>query len=245
MRRPVEPNATIVRRRDLTEAIMSLWIRPDAPVHFAAGQYLSLGVRVGGRLVQRPYSPASGPADPEIELLIRHVRGGELTSRLWNVRDGARVHLGPAKGLFRLRPDDHRDHLLVATGTGIAPVVAMIGELSRRPQPPAIAVFHGVAHRRELAFEERLETWAGTADRFRYLPAVSRPDDVANEGWSGRAGRLTNLLPDLLREVACAPTRTVAYLCGNPAVVSGIGAGLAAQGVPADAIHSEEYWPLV
>jgi len=240
----LEPNATLLRRTEITEAIIALRILPDAPIPFAAGQYISLGLQRAGRLVQRPYSPASAPGEPEIELLIRRVQGGELTPQLWDLAPGARVHLGRAKGRFRLAPADTRDHLFVATGTGIAPMVSMIGELLARPQAPRIALFHGVAHRRELAFADRLHGWAAQHDRFRYLPAVSRPDHAENDGWPGHAGRLTHLLPDLLREISCAPRRTVAYLCGNPAVVSGVRDGLRARGVAEDAIRHEEYWSI-
>jgi len=244
-RRPVaEPNATLLGRTDVTDAIAAMRLRPDEPIPFAAGQYLSLGLHREGRLIQRPYSPASAPGDPEIELLIRRVQGGELTPHLWGLAPGDRVHLGRAKGLFRLDPGDTRDHLFVATGTGIAPMVAMIGELLARPQAPAIALFHGVAHRRELAFADRLRGWAARTDRLRYLPAVSRPDHVENREWAGWAGRLTHLLPDLLREISCAPQRTVAYLCGNPAVVSGVRDDLRSRGVADDAIRHEEYWPI-
>jgi ferredoxin-NADP reductase len=239
-----EPNATLLGRIDITEAVVALRFRPDEPIPFAAGQYISLGLRVDGRLVQRPYSPASAPGAPEIELLIRRVASGELTPHLWGLMPGARVHLGRAKGLFRLDPDDTRDHLFVATGTGIAPMVAMIGELLARPRTPTVALFHGVAHRRELAFADRLGDWAAENGRFRYLPAVSRPDHVENRAWSGYAGRLTQLLPDLLGEISCVPGRTVAYLCGNPAVVNGVRDGLCSRGVPEEAIRHEEYWAI-
>jgi ferredoxin-NADP reductase len=239
-----EPNATLLGRTDVTDAIAAMRLRPDQPIPFAAGQYISLGLHREGRLIQRPYSPASAPGAPEIELLIRRVAGGELTPHVWDLMPGARVHLGRAKGLFRLDPGDTRDHLFVATGTGIAPMVAMIGELLARPRTPTVALFHGVAHRRELAFADRLGDWAAENGRFRYLPAVSRPDDVENRAWSGYAGRLTQLLPDLLGEISCVPGRTVAYLCGNPAVVSGVRDGLLSRGVADDAIRQEEYWPI-
>jgi len=155
----VELNATVVGRTDLTDAVMVLRVRPDEALPFAAGQYVSLGMMLDGRLVQRPYSPASSPAQRELELLVRHVRGGELTPHLWRLANGDRVRLGRAKGLFRLEDDDERQHLFVATGTGVAPMIAMIGELLQRPSQPKITLLHGVGHQRELAFADRIGAW--------------------------------------------------------------------------------------
>jgi len=240
----VELNATVVGRTDLTDAVMVLRVRPDEALPFAAGQYVSLGMMLDGRLVQRPYSPASSPAQRELELLVRHVRGGELTPHLWRLANGDRVRLGRAKGLFRLEDDDERQHLFVATGTGVAPMIAMIGELLQRPSQPKITLLHGVGHQRELAFADRIGAWQRAGHRISYLPAVSRPEHPENAEWLAWAGRLTALLPELLQESSCLPPRTVAYLCGNPAVVSGVRDGLMRHGVPADAIRHEEYWPI-
>ena len=240
----VELNATVVGRTDLTDAIQVLRVRPDAALRFAAGQYVSLGVLLDGRLVQRPYSPASSPADRELELLIRHVRGGELTPHLWRLARGDRVRLGRAKGLFRLEAGDDRQHLFVASWTGVAPMIAMIGELLQQPRPPRVTLVHGVGYQRELAFADRIVAWQRAGHRISYLPAVSRAEHPENAEWSGWAGRLTAILPDLIQASGCLPPRTVAYLCGNPAVVAGVRDGLLRLGVAADAIHHEEYWPI-
>ena len=239
-----DPNAVLVERRDLTDAVAHFHVRPDdGPPPFQAGQYFALGLPVGERLVLRPYSVASA-SGRDLEFFIRRVDGGALTPRLWALRPGARLRLGKAKGLFTLIERDRRAHLFVATGTGLAPVVSMVETLLASGDPPHVVVVHGVAHASELGFRDRLERWATESSVLTYVPAVSRPGDDRNAAWRGRVGRLDALLGPLIDELALVPDRTVAYLCGNPAVVAVAAQVLAARGLPRDAIRSEDYWPL-
>ena len=238
--RPVATeNATIVEREDVSASVARFVVRPDGPMlPFRAGQYLALGLRIGGRLVQRPYSTAACARTARAhELLIRRVPDGALTTHLWTLDVGARVILGSPKGLFVLEADDPRDHLLVSSGTGLAPFVSMARTLVDRGQPPRIVLVHGVSHAADLAYRERLETW----DRdglVAYVPTVSRPHDPANTGWTGRTGRTDAALADVCDRLD--PATTVAYLCGNPGMVDGAEHLLRSRGF-AD-VRSERFW---
>jgi len=183
-------NATLVRREPLTEEVQIIRVLPDDRPHgFQPGQYVSLGLPHAGGWLQRPYSPSGHPADAELEFLLRRVAGGQLTPRLWATPLGARLRIGPARGLFRLIPGDRRMHLFVATGTGIAPMVAMAAELRRHPAPPPAIVLHGVRHEPELAYRDRLQWWAAEGADFSYRAAVSRaqPGRAPTAFHSGRA----------------------------------------------------------
>lgn len=242
-RRVPEANATVVGRADLTPAVATFTIRPDDRLPpFAAGQYFSLGLPVESRLLQRPYSAASTAVDDAVELVIRLVPGGELTPRLWRQGPGDRVHLGPPKGLFRLADDDPRPHLLLATGTGIAPLVAMTAELATRPAPPTTLVVHGVAYEAELAMRERVERTARQAPWLRYAPSVSRPLDPMNARWNGLVGRIDTSLPAILEQTGIKPATAVAYVCGNPSAIMAIREALSNLGMPNNAVFSEAYW---
>jgi ferredoxin-NADP reductase len=239
-----EPNATLVRRELLTESIALLRVRPDnGPVAFDAGQYVSLGLPLADGLLQRPYSPANPPgADADLELLVRRVPDGQLTPLLWELPLGARLRIGSAKGLFRLIPDDRRHHLFVATGTGLAPMLSMIATLLARQAPPPITLVHGVRYPDELAYRERIAAWAERG-RVRFTAAVSRPQGPSNNDDGVLEGRLPDLMPTLWPLLDTAPAGTVAYLCGNPAVVQRVGEFLRSAGVRQDAVRTEEYWP--
>ena len=93
--RVIEPeapqyNARLVRREDETESLAYFWVRFDGePTPFEPGQYMTIGVMVDGRIVQRPYSVASPPAvagTDGYEFYVRLVQGGTFTPLLWRCR---------------------------------------------------------------------------------------------------------------------------------------------------------------
>jgi ferredoxin-NADP reductase len=237
-------NASLIERRDLTAGLAIFLLRPDAgPLRFQPGQYVSVGLPTEGPPLLRPYSVAS-PDDgrEDMELLIRRADDGALTSRLWTLRRGARLFVGPARGLFTLRADDRRRHLLAAAGTGLAPLMAMLARLAEHPAPPPTTLLHGVSLASELAYGDRLHAWAaqGWLD---YRPSVSRPEHPHNAGWTGRVGRIDGQLELLLAATAADPEGLVAYLCGNDGMVAAARRSLAAAGVPDAAIHAESFTP--
>ena len=236
-------NATLVCREEVSATVARFVVRPDAgPAPFLAGQYVALGLQVGDRFVQRPYSMASAPGADAHELLVRLVPDGALTPRLWQLAPGSRVRLGPPKGMFTLQPDDPRPHLLVASGTGLAPFVGMIRALAAARRPPRLVLVHGVTRATDLAFRDELAGLARAGRPCAYEPTISRPDDPESLGWTGRIGRADQVLPAVLAAWGIDPAGAVAYLCGNPGMVAAAGAALAAAGVPPADIHAEEFW---
>lgn len=237
-------NATLVASILLGPTLRRLEVRGDVPLpSFRAGQYVSVGLVSEGTLVQRPYSIASPPEEPErLEFLVRLVPGGELTPRLWELGADARVRLGRPKGLFGLDPADGRTHLFVATGTGLAPMLAMLHELSGREAPPRTILVHGASFVDELISRRRLADSARRAGWFHYHPAVSRPGAPENQGWGGESGRLDAVLPGVWRRHRLQPEATVAYLCGSPGMIAAATAALVDLGLPSGSLRREEYW---
>lgn len=234
------PNATIVARADFGPTMARFSIVPDEGVPaFAPGQYFAIGLELDGRLVQRPYSAAGAAGDATLEFLVRLVPGGELTPALWGAGPGRRVRVGPPKGLFRLAEGHPGPTLLLGTGTGIAPLVAMARTLRGGARPTVLV--HGVARADELAYREELASWAVAAAGRAYVPAISRPGDRSNAGWRGRTGRLDAIVPAVLSELDLQPADAVAYLCGSPAMIEGLTARLGELGVPPQAIRSEAF----
>jgi ferredoxin-NADP reductase len=168
-----------------------------------------------------------------------------LTPRLWPLGAGDRVRLGRPKGLFTADAADSRRPVYVATGTGIAPLLSMLesrlresedGPAARRP-----IIVHGVARASDLAWRSRLEDLSAQG-RIAYVPAVSRPADPANAGWTGATGRIDALLPPLLASAGTHPGRTIAFICGNPGMTEAAGVALRTFGLADEAIRSEAYW---
>ncbi len=237
-------NAVLVARELLSPTVARIVVRPDGGLApFEAGQYLALGVRVNDRVVQRPYSTASDAANADAhEFLVRRVPDGALTPRLWGLPVGSRVRLGPPKGAFTLVAGDSRTHLFVATGTGLAPFLAMLRTLARRPHPPRAILVHGAARTEDLVCGDEIAALAAGGLPLTYVPTVSRPDDPVNRGWNGRTGRAETVLASVLRSADVPPDDLSAYLCGNPGMVAAAETVLLARGDPLGDIHAERYW---
>ena len=241
-----EPNAVLVGREPVGSTIVRLHVRPDGGVPaFRAGQYFALGLDAGGGFVQRPYSTSSPPGERNtLTFLVRLVADGALTPRLWTLRPGARLRLGPPKGLFAAPLADRRRPLLIGTGTGIAPLLsilgAYLGDGPARDQGSRPIVIQGASFAADLAERSRLAALEA-AGRISYIPAISRPSDPDNAGWAGATGRLDGLLHDVMAACDIDPDATIAFICGNPLLVDALTRVLASTGMPGDAIRTEAW----
>ena len=241
-------NARLIRREDANESLAYFWVRFDGdPTPFDPGQYMTIGVMVDGKIVQRPYSVASAPAvagTEGYELYLRLVQGGTFTPLLWQLPVGHAMRMIGPKGKFTLRPDDGRTHIFISSGTGNAPFVAMMRQLLVEGRPRRVVFLNGVSHADELGYRDLLEGWeASGAYPVTYLPTVSRPADPRNQGWSGRTGRVEAILGPVLDELGLSASDSIAYICGNPDMILSAEATLLERGYPEDQVHKELYWP--
>jgi ferredoxin/flavodoxin---NADP+ reductase len=187
---------------------------------YQPGQYLLLGVP-GGDL--REYSIFSRPHDAFLEVLVRVIPEGAVSSRLSRLLAGDALHVHSVKGSF-LIPLRHtaKRFLFVATGTGIAPFHSITGSMTDL----AYEVYHGVRYASECYARETFP-----ADR--YHACLSR--EMAKTG--EYQGRVTQVLFD----VPVAPD-TECYLCGSCDMIYDMFAILQAKGIPRAQIHTETYY---
>jgi ferredoxin--NADP+ reductase len=219
-------------------------IAPDNPVSFEPGQYATIGVEDGGKVIERAYSVVSSPAESELEFFFELVPQGQLTPRLHTLQTGDRVLIRHrAKGAFTLdRAKTHQDHFFVTTVTGIAPVVSIVRTLRKEPvREVRIVVLQAASRSHELGYQEELETAAKESGGWlRYVPLVSRPWEDA--GWKGETGRAEDVLRKHLDESGFDPTNTAAYLCGHPMMIENAKGILLRRGFARESIHVEVYW---
>ena len=252
-RRVIDPaaeqyNATLVRRVDITDELAYFWVRYDAePVPFESGQYMTTGIFADGKLWQRPYSVASAPRVAGIEgyeFYVRVVPLIRFTTLLWRLPVGHRMRMIGPKGRFLLEPDDHRTHLFISTGTGIAPFMSMIRQTLAERRPRKTVVLHGCSYVEELGYREELERWQrdGTYP-VTYVPTISRPGDPRNAGWTGRTGRAEHVVREVCHDLHLRPDRTVVYICGNPDMILNAESVLMRSGFPEFHVKKELYWP--
>ncbi|MGW1616500.1 2Fe-2S iron-sulfur cluster-binding protein [Streptomyces sp. NPDC002285] len=208
---PVHDRSGIVESlEDMAPDVRRLVIALDEPLAFNPGQYVLLHVP-GGK--QRPYSIASTPADSDhIELHIKRLEGGVCTDG-WLFRDlaaGDPVTLSGPYGRFSFRPLRTEPILLLAGGTGLAPLKSMARHIAETGAKHKTVLYHGVTTRNDLYDREWFEALEEEHDWFTYRPALSQ------DTWQGRTGSV----PALLAEDYPRASGHVAYICGNPNMVA-------------------------
>jgi len=234
------PTARIVRRKDYTDDLFIIWLETSVPFTFKAGQYITIGA--GG--LERPYSIASAPYEPLIELFIEHVLpeyGGKLTPILWAQQVGDVVSMRPKpKGIFTFEPR-YRDHVMVGTVTGIAPYISILRQYLRDGlQGHRFFVMEGASYRDELVYDKELFALAAQhPDLITFVPTVSRPKEERNAGWQGRTGRVNNLVEEHLQAWGLKKATTLVYACGNPGMIEDVKHRLLPQEW---AVKEERFW---
>jgi ferredoxin--NADP+ reductase len=241
-------NASLVRRVDETESLAYFWVRFDGePTPFEPGQYMTIGVMVDGKIVQRPYSVASPPVESGTtgyEFYVRLVQGGQFTTLLWDMPIGQRMRMIGPKGKFMLTPGDDRTHIFISSGTGNAPFVSMMKQGLADGATPRAVFLNGVSYQHEIGYRDLLAGWERSGEYpVTYVPTVSRPQDPSNASWGGRTGRVEMILEPVLDELGLSAANSVAYICGNPDMIMTAEETLLAKGFPPEQVHKELYWP--
>ncbi len=183
---------------------------------FHAGQYIEIIMKDGKR---RSFSMANAPHDDAlIELHIRHTPGGMFTDRLFGVTTPIKVREilrfeGP-HGSFFLRDDSDKPIIFLASGTGFAPIKAIIEHMIYSGNRRKATLYWGGRRPKDLYLDHLAASWAAKyPDQFSYVPVVS--DALDEDDWRGRRGFVHHAVmedfPDLSKHQV--------YACGAPIVV--------------------------
>jgi ferredoxin-NADP reductase len=235
-------NARLVRREDETDSLAYFWVRFDGePTPFEPGQYMTIGVMVDGKIVQRPYSVASPPVEAGTEgyeFYVRLVEGGTFTPLLWEMPVGQKMRMIGPKGKFMLTPGDERMHIFISSGTGNAPFVSMMKQALADGTPRRAIFLNGVSYAHEIGYRSLLEGWERSGGYpVTYIPTVSRASDPSNASWMGRTGRVETILEPVLDELGLSAANSVAYICGNPDMINAAEQTLLGRGYPENQVH--------
>lgn len=239
--------ATIVFRKDHTEDLWSIRVRPESPLPFKPGQYVTLGVEEDGKIVERPYSICSSPHEPEVEFFFELVMRGRITPPLYHRQIGDTLFMRrAAKGTFTLDcRSGHKQHLLVCTVTGVAPYVSMARSLAREARRghainAKVVVIQAASRSWEFAYRDELEALAHEFPWLTYIPVISRPWE--DPEWKGEVGRVEDILRKYIDALQLTPDQTTAYLCGHPQMIENGKGILRRRGFPKESIRGEFYW---
>ena len=210
----------VKRKVTWAEGLFTLEIKAPAVASFEPGQFLQLGFDEADGHLHRPYSVAS-PHRETLDFFIVLVEDGRLTPKLWKLEEGAEIDVSArAAGSFTLKhcPEESKSIWLIATGTGLAPYIAMMREPEVWERYEKVVVVHGVRHGSDLAYQpELIEHRVKYGDRFAYVPVVSRESvDGAIEG------RITTAITSGELEKTSGlefSTESCVMMCGNPAML--------------------------
>jgi CDP-4-dehydro-6-deoxyglucose reductase, E3 len=204
---------------------------------YHAGQYVEFLLRDGDR---RAYSMGNAPhtqaENPGVELHIRHMPGGKFTDHVFGAmkeKEILRVE-GPF-GSFYLREESAKPMVLLASGTGFAPIKAIIEHLQfKRITRPAV-LYWGGRRPADLYMNDWVQQKVAEMPNLRYVPVVSNA--LPEDGWTGRTGFVHQAV---LQDVADLSGYQV-YACGAPIVVDSAQAAYIAAGLPADEFYADSF----
>ncbi len=197
-------------------AIMRLQLPAAERLQYLPGQYVEIILKDGRR---RSYSMANAPgvAD-QIELHIRHMPGGVFSDHVFGVgatqmkeRDILRFE-GPL-GSFFLRDDSSKPIVLVASGTGFAPIKAIVEYAALKRLERPMTLYWGGRRPRDLYMDELARGWEDALPSFRYVPVVS--DALEDDRWEGRIGFVHRAVMEDFDDLSGHQV----YACGAPVMV--------------------------
>ncbi len=219
-------------------AVMRLQLPANQNLQYRAGQYVEFILRDGAR---RSYSMANAPGNlgspPAIELHIRHMPGGTFTDHVFGAmkeKDILRME-GPF-GSFFLREESDQPMVLLASGTGFAPIKAIIEQMRLKASTRPAVLYWGCRRKADLYQSDWCEQMAAEMPNLRYVPVLSEP--LPEDGWTGRTGFVHQAVmqdfPDLSAQQV--------YACGAPVMVESAQRDFVALcGLPADEFYADAF----
>ncbi len=215
----------VARLERLSHDVMGVTLQLPANdvMQYHAGQYIEFILKDGAR---RSYSMANAPhtlvrpvpggttSAPMVDLHIRHMPGGLFTDTVFSTmkeRDILRVE-GPY-GSFFLREDSDKPIILLASGTGFAPIKAVVEHLQFRSITRPTTLYWGGRRPQDLYQDAWVRSQLAVMPNLTYVPVVS--DALPEDGWSGRTGFVHRAV---LQDFADLSGHQV-YACGAPIVV--------------------------
>ncbi|MDE2616538.1 MAG: CDP-6-deoxy-delta-3,4-glucoseen reductase [Burkholderiales bacterium] len=212
---------------------------------FHAGQYVEFLLRDGARrsysMANAPHSRAGQPtATPPVgatmELHIRHMPGGKFTDHVFGVmKEKEILRIEGPYGSFYLREDSDKPLVLLASGTGFAPLKALVEQMQHKGIRRTATLYWGGRRPADLYLHEWVQQKCREMPNLKYVPVVS--DALPEDHWAGRTGFVHRaVLQDLPDLSACQ-----VYACGAPIVVDSARQDYTQAGLPEDEFYADAF----
>lgn len=237
-----EYSAVLEEMEDMTDTIKRLRLRlPEGEeIRFKPGQFIQLMAPVyegNNEEIYRAYSIASSAADKtHIELFIGYVPGGIATTYVHqHLKVGDQVQINGPYGDFYYQDDNDREMILVAVGTGIAPIISILNHMKEENIQRKATFYFGAKTPSDLFLLNYFKDLEETLYDFKFMPTLSRITEEHN--WTGERGRVNNALDTYLMD----GENKEAYLCGNPPMIQSVMTSLKEKGLDEELIYFDEF----
>ena len=233
------PSRVLSLERPATDvAVLRLQLPANQNLKYRAGQYVEFVLRDGAR---RSYSMANAPhlvgSPPAIELHLRHMPGGKFTDHVFSAmkeKDILRME-GPF-GSFFLREDSAKPIVMLASGTGFAPIKAMLQQLQQSASTRRVMLYWGARRRVDLYQHGWCLQMAADMPWLQYVPVLS--EAAAEDGWTGRTGFVHHAV---MRDCPDLSAHQV-YACGAPVMVDSAELDFVARcALPPDEFYADAF----
>lgn len=234
--------ATVEEMEDVTDTIKRVRFRlPEGEeISFKPGQFVQLKAPLydgNTEEVYRAYSIASAPFEKNIvELLIGYVPDGICTTYVHqHLKIGDTVQLNGPHGDFYYDKDSENEMIMVAAGTGMAPILAILKYLEEHDVKRKATFYFGARTPDDLFFLDYFKELEEKLYDFKFIPTLSRATEEHN--WAGETGRVNNTLNKYLDN----PENKEAYLCGSPKMIESMISALVSKGIVEELIYFDEF----
>jgi len=234
--------STVTAIRAETPEVSSFTLQLPAWRPHRAGQHYDVRLTApDGYQAQRSYSIASPPSRTgAVDLTIEKIADGEVSPYFHDVVEvGDQVEVrGPIGGYFVWEPTLGGPMLLVAGGSGVVPLMAMLRErASADPKPPAVILYSSRTFD-DVIYRDELAALAAADPGLRIIQTLTRSQPP---GWTGYSRRIDK--PMLGEAIAAAGASPLVYICGPTLLVEAAASGLVELGVPPAQVRTERFGP--
>ncbi len=210
-------HTSVSRIEDLTPTIKAIFIKLDSTIHFQAGQYVQ--IHLPGLETSRAFSIANSPAQisatGELELNVRLLPGGEVTSYIHEqLKVGDNLRISGPYGRFFVRKSAPEPMLFFAGGSGLSSPRSMIQDLLDDQDETPITLIYGQRNKSELYYHQEFLELSAKYPHFAYVPALSEPE--SDDDWQGATGFVHEVANNHFQNDFSGYK---AYLCGPPVMV--------------------------
>ena len=228
--------ARVAKKEQLSHDVIALHLQLPASerLQFLAGQYIEFILKDGKR---RAFSIANAPHDAEfLQLHIRVIPGGVFSAYVADeLQEKAILRMEAPFGNFFLREDSAKPLIMVAGGTGFAPVKGIIEHMLHNNIQRDIILYRGARVAADLYMHELCEKWAAFTPHLTYIPVLSEP--VASDNWQGRTGLVHQAVLEDIKDLSVYQ----AYVCGAPIMCEVAHTSFVQQGLDADEFFSDAF----